>query len=88
MRTKFTRTEFDKSLYPHFEDGQPNLTAVGNFALAYRRPGDLHPTLIFNEVSEAFVTHYVESREWAQDATARGWRFRCLPAVGIGGTIQ
>jgi hypothetical protein len=34
--------------------------------------------LIFDGVSQEFVTGYVESREWCREATAMGWRFVCL----------
>jgi hypothetical protein len=74
-------------LFPHV-DRQPNLAALGDYALAYLHPDDLHMTLIFNGVSSEFVTAYVESREWCRDAATAGWRFRLLPAVEIGGTIQ
>ena len=75
-------------LFPHFENGLPNLTARGEWSLAYQHPDDLHMTLIFDGVSQEFVEAYVETRTWCRDAAAMGWRFRCLPAVEIGGTVQ
>jgi len=74
-------------LFPHV-NGVPNLTALGEWSLAYQHPDDLHMTLIFNEVSQEFVEAYVESREWCRDAAARGWRFICLPVIETRGAIQ
>jgi len=74
-------------LFPHV-NGKPNLTAQGRFSLAYRAPEDLHLTLLFESVSMEFCEAYVFGREWCRDATAMGWRFRCLPAVDIGGMVQ
>jgi hypothetical protein len=74
-------------LFPHI-NGVPNLSARGEWSLAYKHPDDLHMTLIFNCVSREFVNAYIETREWCRDAIAMGWRFVCLPIIETGGTIQ
>jgi len=72
-------TRPSKDLFPYC-DGQPNLAAAGDYALAYQHPDDLHMTLIFDGVSREFVEAYVETRTWCREATAMGWRFVCLPS--------
>jgi hypothetical protein len=75
------KTKFNKSLYPHFEDGRPNLSAQGHCSVVYTHPDDLHMTAIFDGVSIEFAEEYLGSREWCRDAVGRGWNFYLLPEI-------
>jgi hypothetical protein len=74
------KTKFDKSLYPHLEDGTPNLSAQGHCSVAYKHPDDLHMTAIFDGVSIKWAEAYL-TREWCRDAVGRGWNFYLLPEI-------